>query len=289
VISAIAGDMIGSAFEFNNKLRENFTTLFTAESKFTDDTVLTIATADAIINHLPYVDKYLEYGLKYPDRGYGSKFKEMLKKGKLEPSNSYGNGSAMRISPVGWAFNIRTDLLEEAKKSAACTHNHIEGVKGAQAVAYAIWMNAAVDKRHKISKSQVKDVISGMFGYDLNRKVSDFEIDKFDVTCQGTIPLCFAIFFETNSFEEAMMKAIAMGGDVDTNCCIIGSLCDSFYGLPSDAIIENVYERLPEEMCKVVTTFAQRNICPLFVAPKVVKTNTDSSEIIDNSITSLDI
>ncbi len=295
MISAIAGDIIGSAFEFNNKLRENYTTLFVNESRFTDDTVLTIATADAILNSLPYVNKYLEYGLKYPDRGYGSKFKEMLKKGKLEPANSYGNGSAMRIGPVGWAFNLRTDLLEEAKKSAACTHNHVEGVKGAQAIAYAIWMNAAVKGEHKKPKSQIKETIEAIFGYDLNKKVSDFEVDKFDVTCQGTIPLCFAIFFETNTFFEAMREAIEMGGDVDTNCCIIGSLCDSFYGLPPNDVVENVYARLPEEMSKVVTAFTQLHIDPSFVAPQVAQitqvagTVSDFNLPIDNSITSLDI
>lgn len=260
MISSICGDIIGSRFEFDNKKKDTFTSLFSDRSTFTDDGILTIATADAILNDRPYGEVYYEYAVKYPNRGYGKKFAEKIASGKLEPYDSYGNGSAMRVSPVGWAFDDFNQTLEEAKKSSECTHNHLEGIRGAQVVAAAIWMC-----RHKSSKEDIINMVSNLFGYTLI-KTSDFE-KKFDVTCQGTIPRCFAIFNESHDFESAMRLTISMGGDVDTNCCIVGGLCDAYYNFPSKDIIQAVYERLPTELSDVTTRFIKKFIIPSFEPP----------------------
>ena len=210
MISTIAGDLIGSRYEFNNISNEDFGPLFVSKSVYTDDTVLTVATADKILNEGDYTENYLTYASTYESRGYGGNFAAMIKKGRLEPYDSYGNGSAMRVSPVGWIIpkpdikaNNSTDLikdafrktLDEAQKSAECTHNHEEGIKGAQAAAGAIFL-----ARMGMTKEMIMDVISKL-GYDLTKKSYDFRQGKFDVTCQGTIPRVMAVFNETNDFE----------------------------------------------------------------------------------------
>ena len=268
-ISSIAGDVIGSRFEFDNKKRETFTSLFSNKSDFTDDTVLTVATMDAIMSNRPYGEVYYEYAVQYPKRGYGGSFSEKIASGKLEPYDSYGNGSAMRVPPVAWAFQTIEEVMEEAKKSAICTHSHIEGIRGAQAIAHAIWLcknTSLTTSGNRLSKDSIRQIIEENFGYDLSKKTSEFE-KKFDVTCQGTIPRCWAIFNESNDFESAMRLGIFMGGDVDTNCCIVGGLCDAFWGLPSKDIIQAVYERLPMEMSDTTTRFVRKFIDSSFEPP----------------------
>jgi ADP-ribosylglycohydrolase len=286
VISAIAGDVIGSRFEFNNISNEDFGPLFADKSVYTDDTVLIVATADVILSNADYSDQYLKYAEYYPNRGYGGNFAEMVKRGCLEPYDSYGNGSAMRVSPVGWAYegtglisndkageyNGFTYTLEMAKKSAECTHNNLEGIKGAQAIAGAIFM-----ARKGNDKEAIKKIIEEM-GYDLSKKTYDYKQGQFDVTCQGTIPRCMAVFLETENFESAMRKAVAMGGDTDTNCCIVGAICDAFYGLPEQNIIDEVYARLPKQMADVVTAFTKKYIEPEFKEPKSVGTMCSTME-----------
>lgn len=263
MIGSICGDIIGSTFEFNNKRKDTYTSLFSDKSTFTDDSILTIATMDAILNNRSYGDVYYEYASNYPNRGYGKMFAEMVAKGKLEPYDSYGNGSAMRVSPIGFAFKDGVEVFEEARKSASCTHNNAEGIKGAEFVACTIFELRA---RPQLNKLQLQEKLEILFRYDLKKKTSEFE-RKFDVTCQGTIPRCWAIFNESNDFESAMRLAISMGGDVDTNCCIVGGFCDAYYGLPSKDIIQAVYERLPTEMSDVVTKFVQKFIDSSFVPP----------------------
>lgn len=262
MISSLAGDQIGSVFEFNNDAV--FKSLFSKKSVYTDDSVLTIATCDVILNGGNYSDTYFRYAKGYPNRGYGGSFSKWVKNGGGDSYNSYGNGSAMRVSPVGFAFNTYRDIMEEAKKSASSTHNSAEGIKGAQSVAVAIWM-----ARNKKTKEEIKAVLSEFpFEYDLSMKVDDFP-KKFDVTCQGTIPRCMAIFFETDDFESAMRRSILMGGDVDTNCCIIGSICDAMYGLPKREIVEEVYIRIPRDMANIVTAFYRKYIDNKFEEPDV--------------------
>jgi ADP-ribosylglycohydrolase len=262
MIGAIAGDQIGSRFEFNNVVTEDFGPLFTDKSTYTDDTVLTVATADVILNGDVYAEEYLKYAECYPNRGYGGNFAEMIKRGKLEPYNSYGNGSAMRVSPVGWAYDNDATVALKARESAMCTHDHEEGIKGAQAVASSI--HAA---RKGNDKEYIKKIVEEI-GYDLSKKSYDFPQGEFDVTCQGTIPRCMAIFLETDDFESGMRKAVAMGGDVDTNCCIVGSICDAYYGLPNREIIEEVYARLPKQMTDIVTAFTKKYIDKDFEEPE---------------------
>jgi ADP-ribosylglycohydrolase len=253
MISAIAGDIIGSRFEFHNMFDENFE-LFSSKCNFTDDTVLTVATADVLLNGGTYADKYLKYAQEHRNRGYGGSFLRMVSSGKLIPYNSYGNGSAMRISPVGWAFNSFDDTMKEAKRSAECTHDHPEGVKGAQATAAMIYMG-----RLKESKPKMKKFISDSFGYDLSTQLEKLP-SHFDVTCQGTVPKSIIIFLETENFEDAMRKSIVSGGDVDTIACIVGGMCDAYYGLPSKEVCDNVYERLPSKMANVVLDFVEKYI-----------------------------
>jgi ADP-ribosylglycohydrolase len=263
MIGAIAGDILGSQYEFNNISNENFGPLFSDKSTYTDDSVLTISTADVILNDGIFSEQYLKYAQIYPNRGYGSNFKEMVKRGRLEPYDSYGNGSAMRVSPVGWAYDEDSIVAINAKKSAECTHNNPEGIKGSQAVARAI-----LAARKGYDKEYIKKMVEEI-GYDLSKKTHEFP-RQFDVTCQGTIPRCMAILFETDDFEGAMRKAVAMGGDVDTNCCIVGGICDALYGLPSREVIEETYARLPKQMADVTTAFVKKYIQQDFQEPNNV-------------------
>lgn len=292
MISSIAGDLIGSSYEHKNN--REFKSLFSQDSDFTDDTVLTVATADAILNNKSYADVYYEYATRYPNRGYGSSFKKQLEKGKLEPYNSYGNGSAMRVSPIGWRYfatvpnTFPSVLFIESKESAACTHDHPEGIKGAQFVAYTIWLIRYLKEfgllnklilRNEFLRGELKE----KFDYKLDTRTEDFG-EMFCVTCQGTIPRCFSIFYESDSFEDAMKKSIEMGGDVDTNCCIVGAFCDAYYGLPSAEIIQEVYKRLPREMAEIVTEFTKKYINPSFEEPFF-----NNEFAVNNPILSLDI
>jgi len=282
MIGAIAGDMIGSEYEFHNISNEDFGPLFSKKSTYTDDTVLTIATADSILNNTSYSNSYLKYARKYENRGYGGNFDAMIKKGKLEPYNSYGNGSAMRVSPVGWMYDttMKEGLAEtflSATQSAECSHNHPEGIKGATAIAAAIYMarkSAGYMARSGVTKEGIKEAKEEIkkaveeIGYDLSSKVSDFRQGKFDVTCQGTIPRCMAIFAESDSFESAIRKGVALGGDVDTNCSIVGGICEAFYGVPNKVVGE-VYLRLPRPMADIVTIFTKKHINTYFEEPDV--------------------
>jgi len=275
-ISSIGGDIIGSSHESSKK--RPFTALFNEKSKFTDDTVLSVATMDAILNKRPYGEVYYEYAVKYPHRGYGGMFKDAIKKGKLEPYNSYGNGSAMRVGPIGFAYDSEKEVLEEAKKSAEVTHSHEDGIRGAQTIAYAIYL-----LNHDISKEEAGKIIEQKFGYNLQTPLIGFD-HSFDVTCQGTIPRCWAIFNDTNSFEEAMRASIELRGDVDTNCCIVGGLCEALYKTPAKEIVKAVYEVIPLEMQEIVTKFTRKYINKDFQPP-----NTIIPITITNSILSLDI
>jgi len=277
MIGAIAGDIIGSRYEFNNISNDDFP-LFERKSTFTDDSVLTIATADVILDNARYSDYYYDYATSFPNRGYGGRFGQMLRQGSLQPYNSYGNGSAMRVSPIGWMYGVygkyeegnyqRT--LDEAKRSAECTHDHPEGIKGAQAVAASIFI-----ARLGGTKADIRQAVEQM-GYDVSKRSSELG-RTFDETCQGTIPKCMAIFFETNDYESAIRKSIAMGGDVDTIACIVGGISQAHYGMPSREIVEEVYKRLPAHLAKITTKFTQKYIDPDFIEPKEIGTDGASN------------
>jgi len=264
ILGAIAGDVIGSVFEFNNVKTTDFD-LFCPKSTFTDDTVLTVATMDAILNKKDYAKTYKEYGLKYPNRGYGNRFQQWLNSKSLEPYNSYGNGSAMRVSPIGWSHKIsfnesigcmswQADKLEEkAIKSAICTHNHEEGIKGACAVTIAVFAIKGMTKK------KLKKYIKDWYGYNLNRKLDDIRLTyKFNETCQGSVPEAIIAFLESDNFEHAIRLAISIGGDSDTIACITGGIAEAYYKEIPEYIIDNVLERLPQEFIDTIEKFSKK-------------------------------
>jgi ADP-ribosylglycohydrolase len=230
ILGAIAGDIIGSSYEFNNVKSTNFE-LFTNDTFFTDDSVLTAATMHAILHHIDYAQAYLSFGRIYPHRGYGSGFKKWLHSGNPRPYHSFGNGSAMRVSPVGWYCAGIDDVLAEAKKSAEVTHNHPEGVKGAQAVAAAVYLS-----RTGKSKAAIKKFIVDTFGYNLDRTIDEIRPGyEFDETCRGSVPEAIAAFLESSGYEDAVRLAVSIGGDSDTIACIAGGIAEAFYGeIPED-------------------------------------------------------
>ncbi len=250
MIGAIAGDIIGSVYEFNNIKTKAFP-LFSPLSRFTDDTVLTVAVADAIISGLPYLDSIRRFGRAYPDAGYGKAFKEWLFAEKVKPYNSWGNGSAMRVSPVGFAFNTIDEVLKEARLTAEITHNHPEGIKGAEAAALAIYL-----ARKGADRDIIKKEIHDRTGYNLDRSVDDIRVNyTYDISCQGTVPEAIICFLESCSYEDAIRNAISIGGDSDTLACITGGIAEAFYGPVPDDILKKVKEILPPELMGHVKTF----------------------------------
>ena len=250
---AIAGDIIGSFYEFNATKKYDFY-LFTPFSKFTDDTVMTVANADWLITGDSLLGVMQDYGNRYPHAGYGGMFRTWLKEDEPKPYNSFGNGSAMRVSPVGWAFDTLEKTLEAAKESAKITHNHPEGIKGAQATAVCIFM-----ARTGKSKQEIKEYIENTFGYNLNRTCDEIRPDyHFDVTCQGSVPESIIAFLESTDFESAVRLAVSLGGDADTMGAITGGIAEAFYGGVPEHIRKEVLKRLPNEFINVMQKFYQK-------------------------------
>ena len=256
MIGAIAGDIIGSRFEWHNIRTTNFN-LFSKRSHFTDDSVMTLATAQYLLDDKKsnYTDMYRGYGNFYPHRGYGGMFAEWLKTDDPKPYNSFGNGSAMRVSPVAYYSESLYEVLEEAKKSAEVTHNHPEGIKGAQAIAAAIFL-----ARNGESKEVIKKYIEQAFEYDLSRSIEQLreEFTGFDVTCQGSVPHAIIAFLNSTDFETAIRLAIYLGGDSDTIACMAGSIAEAFYKEIPFSIAKGVLDRLDEPSRKTLVEFYQK-------------------------------
>jgi ADP-ribosylglycohydrolase len=251
IIGAIAGDIIGSVYEFKNVKTTDFQ-LFSPASNFTDDSVLTFATMANLINKIGYEKSYLEYGRKYPNAGYGGRFYYWLFGNNPVPYNSWGNGSAMRVSPVGWAFDSLEEVLLQAKGSAEVSHNHPEGIKGAQATAAAVFM-----ARTGKSKDEIKAYIVKKFGYNLNRTIEEIRpVYNFNESCQGSVPEAIIAFLESLNYEDAIRLAVSIGGDSDTIACIAGGIAEAFYKEIPDYIRENVLKRLPDELKEVLKIFS---------------------------------
>lgn len=245
---AIAGDIIGSVYEFDNIKTTDFP-LFTNESDFTDDTIMSIAVADWLLNGGDLAKVMQRYGRKYPCPmgGYGGRFSGWLRAKDPQPYNSWGNGSAMRVSAVGWRFDSLEKTLEVAEESAAVTHNHPEGIKGAQATAAAIYL-ARIGK----SKPEIKQYIASTFSYDLDRTCDEIRPNyHFDESCQGTVPEAIIAFLDSTDFEHAIRLAVSLGGDSDTLACITGGIAEAFYGVPED-IQKEVEKMLPEEFNEII-------------------------------------
>jgi ADP-ribosylglycohydrolase len=250
MIGAIAGDVIGSVYEAYPLKTKEFP-LFSENSIFTDDTVLTVALADSILNNTPYVKNLKKYYHDFYWAGYGGAFQVWAVSQKTQPYNSWGNGSAMRVSPVGFAYNDLETVLEQAKHSAEVTHNHPEGIKGAQATASAIFL-----ARTGKDKTTIKDYIENTFGYELSTPLDKVrEVYEFDVSCQGSVPQSIIAFLESESYEDALRNAISLGGDSDTMACITGGMAQAFYGGVPDFIQEQVFEILDERLLKITEQF----------------------------------
>lgn len=253
MLGAIAGDIIGSRFEHAGIKSKDFE-LFNRQCVFTDDTVLTIAVAESLLHKIPYQKKLREYFQYYPNAGYGGRFRRWARSPKPAPYCSYGNGSAMRVSPIAWYYNSLDDVLEEALHCAEITHNHPEGVKGAQAVAAAIYM-----ARKRASKDDIKSCIEERFSYDLSSSINVIRVDyRFEVSCQASVPQAIIAFLDSTDFEDAVRNAVSLGGDSDTQACIAGGIAEAFYGgLPSE-IEEETIHRLDERLKGVFAQFSAR-------------------------------
>ncbi len=232
MIGAIVGDIVGSIYEWNNIKTKEFP-LFKPECFFTDDTVMTLAIAEGLMKGGTaddFIHSMKKYGRLYPDAGYGGRFGDWLSSGDTNPYNSWGNGSAMRVSGVAWMFDTLEEVEQYAEVSAAVTHNHIEGIKGAKATASCIFL-----ARKGKTKSEIKEYIEHCYGYNLNRKLDHIRKSyTFDVSCQKTVPEAIIAFLESTDFEDAIRNAISLGGDSDTLATITGSIAEGAYGVPED-------------------------------------------------------
>lgn len=250
MLGAIAGDIIGSVYEAAPIKRTDFP-LFTHYSHFTDDTVMTVAVAAAILSNEDYATSLRAFGRCYPDAGYGGRFFSWLFDDTAGPYNSWGNGAAMRVSPVGFAFNSEEAVLREAQLSAEVSHNHPEGIKGAQATALAIFL-----ARSGESKEVIRHRLSSRFGYDLERTLYSIRPSyQFDVSSQGSVPEAIIAFLESQDFEDAIRKAVSLGGDSDTQACIAGAIAQAFYRYIPERIIASVRASLPETLLSVIDDF----------------------------------
>jgi len=255
MLGAIVGDIVGSIYEFNNHRSKDFP-LFGDGCEYTDDTVLTVAIADCLMKNGNYGEYIKQYARAYPQvkGSYGGRFAQWIHSESMEPYNSWGNGSAMRVSAVGFAFDTLEMVMQEAKRSTEVTHNHPEGIKGAQATAVAIYM-----ARKGQTKERIKAAIAKSFGYDLDRTLDEIRpIYKFNESCQETVPEAIIAFLESNSFEDAIRNGVSLGGDSDTLTCITGGIAEAFYGGVPQDIAEKALSYLSQEMCELVEEFRER-------------------------------
>jgi len=253
MIGAIAGDIIGSVYEHWPIQTKDFP-LFDPQCRFTDDTVLTVAVAHAILSGEAYVDSVRRFGRQYPGAGYGGSFIQWLRSMDAGPYNSWGNGSAMRVSPVGFAFSKEEAVLDHARMTAEITHNHPEGVKGAQATALAVFL-----ARTGNDKEAIRSRIRTQFAYDLDRTVDEIRPSySFDVSCQGTVPEAIIAFLDSDSYEDAVRNAVSLGGDSDTLACITGGMAEAYYGEVPDGIRKKIKALLAPELWSVTKAFCAR-------------------------------
>ena len=260
VYGAILGDIIGSPYEFDRGEKTKEFELFPAHARFTDDTVMTIAVAEALMasGQTPneaavkadVVHFMQHWGRCYPRVGYGGLFRKWLVTDDPRPYGSFGNGAAMRVSSVGWLYSSFSLTQKVARWTAEVTHNHPEGIKGAGAVASAIYL-----ARGGSSKAVIRQYISGQYGYDFSRSLKAIRPHyRMDATCQGSVPEAITAFFESTSMVDAIRGAVSLGGDTDTTACIAGSIAEAFYGCPDD-LHEECVKRIPADMREVLFAF----------------------------------
>jgi ADP-ribosylglycohydrolase len=253
MLGAIVGDVIGSVHEWAGTKTKDFP-LFVPPSTFTDDSVLTVAVAEWILTGQNLVDLLHAYTNAYPGRGYGMMFYRWVNNRRREPYNSFGNGAAMRVSPVGFAFETMEEVLAWSEQSAAATHNHPEGIRGAQATAAAIYL-----ARRVRDKDEIRRTLEAQFGYDLGARLEEIRPTYgFDETCQRTVPQALTAFFESTSFEDAIRNAISLGGDADTLACITGGIAEAYYGGVPEDLVSPVRAMLDKRLLEVVDRFRER-------------------------------
>jgi ADP-ribosylglycohydrolase len=256
MIGAVIGDIIGSVYERRNIKTVDFP-LFSPRCRFTDDSVLTIATADALLHGIPYDTIYRRYYRLYPNAGYGGGFIKWAKSAGAGPYNSYGNGSAMRVSPAGYARDDMVGVLEEARISASVTHNHPEGIKGATAVAAAVFL-----ARTGSSKEMIREFTADTFSYDLAEPLDSIRRHYgFDVSCQGSVPEAITAFLESDSYEDAVRKAVSIGGDSDTIACMAGAIAGAFYREIPEEIEKKALSMLDDRLRAVISDFRNNYRC----------------------------
>ena len=252
LMGAICGDIMGSPYEYwrARTKKYNFNP-FPPRARFTDDTVMSIAVADWIMHGGDLSKVMQKWGRKYPDAGFGGMFRQWLGEENPKPYNSFGNGSAMRVSAVGCAFDTLEETLQKAKESAEISHNHPEGIKGAQVTAASIFL-ARIGR----NKEEIKKYVSENFGYDLNRTCDEIRPKyKFDSTCQGSVPESLICFLESTEYEDCVRLAVSMGGDADTMGAIAGSIAAAYYGEIPEGILEKCWAKLPEDIREIIELF----------------------------------
>ena len=257
---AILGDIIGSPFEFDRGNKSKEFPLFSKKSTFTDDTVMTVAVGWAFLDAQPNADvewirrrlisSMQQYGKEFPYAGYGGMFRHWLREKDPKPYGSFGNGSAMRVSSAAWLYNDIETVRSMARLSAEVSHNHPEGIKGAEATASAIFL-----ARTGSTKAEIKAYIEDNFGYDLSRSCDEIRPNYHHIeTCQETVPEAITAFLDGESFEDVIRTAVSLGGDCDTLTCIAGSIAEGFYGVPEE-LKQECRKRLPEELKVVLDRF----------------------------------
>lgn len=254
MIGAIIGDIVGSTYEFAPTKRYNFE-LLPAGSDYTDDSIMCVAVADAILHGLTFAETMHKWGNRYPNPkgSYGGSFAAWLRSEELEPYNSFGNGSAMRVAAIGWAYGTLNKTQLAAYRSAEVTHNHPEGIKGAVAAATAVYL-----ARCGHTKADIKQRIEQQFSYDLSFDLLQLKRTySFDESCMGTVPVAIKCYLESENFEDAIRLAVAMGGDADTLGCITGAIAEAGYGTHSipTPLFEAAMNALPTDMRAVVVEF----------------------------------
>lgn len=258
MLGAIIGDIVGSRWEFNPTNDYNFEWL-SAENNFTDDTICTVAVADALLNGKDFGEAIHEWCNRYPNPmgDYGGRFRRWVHSESPEPYNSFGNGSAMRVSPVGHWFETEAEVLEAAAATALPTHNHPEGIKGAQTVALAIFKAMQFNQRgYQAASMHIDEILEACVqfsGYDINMPKSAV-LNKFDETCQGTVPVALKIIRMGSSFEDAIRLAICIGADADTLGAIVGSIAEAIWGIPLEIRV-NIEKYIPDEMRSIIDSF----------------------------------
>ena len=260
MLGAIFGDIVGSVYEWNNTKRVDFP-LLSKLSRPTDDSIMTLAVARALMNSWGESDEEIKkelvrcmqhLGRKYPNAGYGGHFRKWLHYENPKPYNSFGNGSGMRVSSVGWLYQTLEETLHVAKLTAEVSHNHPEGIKGAQAIAASVFL-----ARTGASKEDIRTYIANAFDYDMSRTLDEIRPNyHFDVSCQGSVPEAIIAFCESNDYKDAVRKAVSLGGDSDTIACMTGAVAEAYYGMP-EALKAEVMRILDPYCREIVEQFRQ--------------------------------